>query len=143
MSKLKNLIVSEKITEVEYDDIPGFKLKIAYLSREELSKIRDKCVSFKYNRGSRQKEEVIDTNKFLEYYAKKVIRGWSGLKMKDLPKLVPVNIEGKNPEELVPYDEEDALELLKNSVTFDQFITDFVSDLENFEEEFKEEEEKN
>ncbi len=48
-----------------------------------------------------------------------------------------------DPEENIEYDEEDALELLKNSTIFDQFITDCMNDFEQFSKKKTEEDEKN
>jgi hypothetical protein len=143
MSKISNLIATETITEVEYPDIDGFILKIAYLSREDLVKIRNQSLTYKFNKRTRQREEEIDQDKFLEAYTKKAIRGWKGLKLKNLPQLLPVDLTGVNLEENVAYSEEEALELIKNSSVFDQFITDCMNDFEQFSVTKKAEAEKN
>ena len=52
---------------------------------------------------------------FLEAYTKKAIRGWKGLRMKHLPNLLPVDLTGANLEEVIPYTEEEALDLIKSS----------------------------
>jgi hypothetical protein len=46
--------------------------------------------------------------------------------------LIPADITGLNPNETVDYTEEDAIELLKNSTTFDQFVSDALNDFEQF-----------
>jgi len=143
MSILKQVSVKEKITTVEYPHIEGFEIKIAYLSRDELSKIRKNSLHFVYNSRSRQKEEVVDDDKFLEEYTRKTIKGWKGLKVKHLPELMVAEIGNVNPEQEVPYSEEDALFLIKNSIDFDQFITDILGDLSNFNKVEEEKEEKN
>jgi hypothetical protein len=43
----------------------------------------------------------------------------------------------------IPYTPEDALDLVKNSTIFDQFITDTLNDFDNFEQTRKETQEKN
>ena len=48
-----------------------------------------------------------------------------------------------NPNEEVTYNETEALELIKNSTVFDQFITDSMQDYEKFTIEHKEQEIKN
>lgn len=143
MSLITQTINKEARTEIEYPDIDGFKVQLAYLSREELTKIRTKCLVYKFNKASRAREEVVDSDKFLKEYATKAVLGWSGLKVKDLPSLYPANIEGMNPEDDVPYDSEDALVLLQTSVDFDQFVTDAMSDLDNFNKEEEKKEIKN
>ena len=143
MSKISKLIAAETITEVEYPDIEGFVVNIAYLTREDLVKIRNQSLSYKFNKRTRQREEEIDQDKFLEAYTKKAIRGWKGLKMKHLPNLLPVDLTGANLEEVIPYTEEEALDLIKSSTVFDQFITDCMSDFEQFSVTKKEQNEKN
>lgn len=143
MSKIQNLIATETITEVEYPDIEGFFIKIAYLNREDLIKIRNSSLKYAFNKRTRQREEEIDNDKFLEAYTKKAIRGWRGLKMKDLPNLLPVDLSSSRLDETIPYSEEEALFLIKNSSLFDQFVTDCMNDLDTFSVKKKETAEKN
>ena len=44
-----------------------------------------------------------------------------------------------NPEEFVDFTTEDAIELLRNSPVFDQFVTDTLNDFEQFSLKKKEE----
>ena len=143
MSKLKNLIAKETTSWVEFPDIEGFKIELVYLNREDLQKIRNRSLTFKFNKRTRQREEEIDNDKFLEAYSEKAIKGWKGLKAKHLPVLFPADISSMDPEENIEYDEEDALELLKNSTIFDQFITDCMNDFEQFSVKKAEEDAKN
>ena len=143
MSKLKNLIAKETTSWVEFPDIEGFKIELVYLNREDLQKIRNRSLTFKFNKRTRQREEEIDNDKFLEAYSEKAIKRWKGLKAKHLPVLFPADISSMDPEENIDYDEEDALELLKNSTIFDQFITDCMNDFEQFSVKKAEEDAKN
>ena len=95
-------------------------------------KIRNSSLTYKFNKRTRQREEEIDNDKFLEAYAEKAIIGWRGLKIKHLPILLPADISTLDANEEVEYSEEDAIELLKNSNIFDQFITDTMNDFEQF-----------
>tara|TARA_Y100000593_G_scaffold48070_1_gene90867 strand:- start:31 stop:462 length:432 start_codon:yes stop_codon:yes gene_type:complete len=143
MSKLKNLIAKETTSWVEFPDIDGFMIELVYLNRDDLMKIRNRSLTFKFNKRTRQREEEIDNDKFLEAYAEKAIKSWKGLKAKHLPILFPADISAMDPEENIEYDEEDALELLKNSTIFDQFITDSMNDFEQFSKKKAENDEKN
>jgi len=132
MSLIKNLIAKETVIDVEFPDIEGFVVKLVYLGRDDLLKIRNASLTYKFNKRTRQREEEVDNNKFLEEYARRAIKGWSGLKVRSLPKLLPVDISSMNSDEDVPYTEEDALDLLQNSTVFDQFVTDAMNDYEQF-----------
>ena len=143
MSKIKNLIAKETTSWVEFPDIDGFQVNLRYLTREDLMKIRNQALTFKFNKRTRQREEEIDNDKFLEAYAEKAIVGWRGLKAKHLPILLPVDISGMDANDEMEYSEDDAIELLKNSTIFDQFITDCMNDFEQFSKKKTEEDSKN
>jgi len=132
MSKISNLIAKETVIDVEFPDIDGFVVKLVYLGRDDLLKIRNASLGYKFNKRTRQREEEVDNEKFVEEYARKAIKGWSGLKVRHLPKLLPVDISGQNADEDVVYTEEDALDLLRSSTVFDQFVTDALNDYEKF-----------
>ena len=132
MSKIKNMIAKESSTWVTFPEIEGFEVNLRFLTREDLLKIRTASLVFKFNKRTRQREEEVDSAKFLEAYAEKAIAEWRGLRVKHLPLLLPVDISSMDPEENIDYSEEEALELLKNSTIFDQFVTDTMNDFEQF-----------
>ncbi len=143
MSIINTLHATDRTVEVEYPEIDGFFIQLAYVGREELTKISSRATKVQFSKVSRRREESLDDDKFLEEYSKKVIKGWRGLKIKHLEVLLPVDLTNAEVQDEVPYSEEEALDLLKNSVPFDQFITDTISDLETFRSEVKEENIKN
>ena len=143
MSKIKGLIAKETATWVEFPDMEEFEIHLRYLTREDLMKIRNKALTYKFNKRTRQREEEVDNEKFLEAYAERAIAGWKGLKVKHLPVLLPVDISAMDAAEEVEYSMEDAIELLKNSTIFDQFITDTMNDFEQFSVKKKETDSKN
>ena len=143
MSKIASLHAQETTVDVEFPEIDGFTISLAYLNRDDLMKIRNKSLSYKFNKRTRQREEEVDNDKFLEEYTKRAIKGWKGLYVKDLPQLLPIDMENADPNEAIEYNETEALELIKNSTVFDQFITDSMQDYEQFTIEKKEQEIKN
>lgn len=143
MSKIKNLVAKETTTWVEFPDVDGFEVNLRYLTREDLMKIRNASLTYKFNKRTRQREEEIDNEKFLEHYAEKAIVGWKGLKVKHLPVLLPVDISSMDANENVDYTEEEAVELLKSSTVFDQFVTDAMNDFEQFSKQKAETDAKN
>jgi len=144
MSKIKSLLVSgDKTIEVDFPEIDGFTVTLSYIPREDLLKIRSQALVYRFNKRTRQREEEVDNDKFIEAYSERVIKGWRGLRIKHLPKLLPANIAHLNQEEEIPYSQEEALDLLKNSTIFDQFITDTVNDIEAFSSKKRENELKN
>ena len=127
---LKNLLVPSKSLEVEYPGMPDFKVQVAFLSRETLQSIRKKSTKTSFK--NRQPVEELNDELFLELYVKNAIKGWSGLKLKYLEQLAPVDLTGQDPDAELEYSEENALYLMKNSTNFDSFISEQVTDLGNF-----------
>ncbi len=143
MSKIKKMMAEQSSVWVDYPDIEGFSVNFKYLTREDLMKIRNSSLTYKFNKRTRQREEEVENDRFLENYANKAIVGWKGLKVKHMPALMPVDITGMDAEENIDYSNEDATELLKNSTVFDQFITDAMNDFEQFSKKKAETDSKN
>lgn len=136
-------MVTEKVTEVEFPDIDGFVVQLCYVGRDRMMKIRNQALEYKFNKRTRQREEEVNNDKFLELYADAVIKGWRGLNVRGLATLLPIDTNAMDPKEEVPYSADDALLLLKNSTLFDQFVTDSLNNFEVFEREAKEDAVKN
>lgn len=129
---LASLITPSKTVAISFPGYKGFTVKLCHLSRDELLKLRKKCVSTKYNKKTHQPEEVLDEETFLTEYCKSIIKGWSGLKFQYLEELLLVDTEGLEPDSELEYSQENAETLMKNSTTFDTWVTETVGDLENF-----------
>ena len=143
MSKIASLMATETVVDVEFPDIEGFIISLVYLNREDLVKIRNQSLTFKFNKRTRQREEEIDNDKFLAAYTEKAIKSWKGLKVKHLPMLLPVDISSMDSEEDIEYSVEEARDLVTNSTIFDQFITDTMNEFEQFSITKRETDEKN
>jgi len=130
---LSDLLTPSKQTSVEFPGYEGFKITVTYLAREELLKLRKKAITTKINRRTRQPEEELNEEVFLKEYTKAVVKGWSGLKMKYLVQLIPVD-EDKiaDMESELPFTLENALIMMENSNDFDAWLTETVGDLANF-----------
>lgn len=127
---LKSLLVPSKSVEAEYPGMPGFKVQISFLSRETLQSIRKRATKTTFK--NRQAIEELDDDAFLELYVQETIKGWSGLKLRYLEQLAPVDLSGQDMESELPYSAENALFLMKNSSNFDNYISEQVTDLGNF-----------
>jgi hypothetical protein len=130
---LSDLLTPSKEATIEFPGYDGFNVKLTYLAREELLKLRKKSISTKINRRTRQPEEELNEEIFLKEYTKAVIKGWSGLKMKYVVQLLPVD-EDKiaDMEKELPYTLENAQIMMENSNDFDAWLTETVGDLANF-----------
>ncbi len=129
---LATLMTPSKTITMDYAGIDGFTVQVTYLAREELLKLRNRCLKQKFNKKTRQFEDELDEDRFLTEYVKGVIQGWSGLKYKNLGELLLVDVSSQNPEDELPHNQENAELLMKNSADFDTWVTETVGELENF-----------
>tara|TARA_X000001388_G_scaffold59964_1_gene45316 strand:+ start:107 stop:535 length:429 start_codon:yes stop_codon:yes gene_type:complete len=129
---LASLMTPSKTVAIDFPGHEGMSVELCYLAREELVKLRKKCVTTKFNKKTRQPEETLDETLFLKHYTKAVIKGWVGLKYKYLEELLLVDVENLDPEDSLPFTAENAELLMKNSAEFDTWVTDTIGDLENF-----------
>jgi hypothetical protein len=129
---LSSLMTPSKTVTVNFPGYAAMTVDLCYLAREELVKLRKKCVTTKFSKKTRQPEEILDEDKFLLEYCKAVIKNWSGLKYRYLEELLLVDVSAYDPEDVLPFTQENAELLMKNSSDFDTWVTDTVGDLENF-----------
>ena len=129
---LASLMTSSKTVTIDFPGYTGFTVDLTYLAREELIKLRKRCLKTKWDKKTHQPLEELDDEKFLVEYTKAVLKGWTGLKYRYLEELLLVDIADLDPEDNLPYTEENAELLMKNATSFETWITETVGDLENF-----------
>jgi len=130
--RLEDLMVDSKTAWVDFPGLNGFEIEVANLSRKELTGLRKKCTSQKFDRKTRMMEEILDEEKFVQEFAKGVIKNWRGLTLGHLETLILIDTSGKDANEELPYSEENAQALVSNSTDFDTWLNEVVFDLDNF-----------
>lgn len=131
--ELANMLVKSKTVEMEYPGFPDFKVSVAYLTRDELLKLRERCTTQKFNKKSHKPEEETDNDLFQELYIAAVIKGWTGFKYKYVLKMLPVDPETiEDVEAELPFSDKNAEILMKNCTDFDSWISTQLEDVENF-----------
>ena len=130
--ELKKLVVDSKAKWIDFSGLDGFSVEIANLSRKELTGLRKKCTTTKFNRKSRMAEDVLDDEKFVTEFTRKTVKNWKGLTLAHLETLILVDIEGQDPNKEVDYSEENAEVLVSQSTEFDTWLNEVVFDLDNF-----------
>lgn len=129
---LASLMTASKTVSVDFPGYAGFSVDLCYLAREELLKLRKRCVKTKWDKKTHQPIEELDEEKFLVEYTKGVIKGWTGLKYRYLEELLLVDIEDLDPEDELPFTQENSELLMKNAASFDTWVTEASGELENF-----------
>ena len=129
---LATLMTPSKTVSIDFPDMEGFTVDLCYLAREELLKLRSKCLKQKFNKKTRAFEETLDEDTFLIEYVDAVIKNWVGLKYDHLRTLILIETDGLDLEAELPFTTENAELLMKNSSDFDTWVTESVGYLENF-----------
>jgi len=133
MSKLKNYLEKRLEAWVEFPGIEGFEVKLAFLPREELTRIKNKATTYKIKAGFRDKEEEFNSELFVKEFTRACILDWRGLTVGGVSQIAPVvytTEEEKNEE--VPYTQEDAVALINSSIIFDNWLNGAAFELETF-----------
>ena len=119
---------------IEMEGFDGFEVKIAYLSRDELSKIRNSVTRVTFSPKTRQKEETIDSELFISEFVKAGVLDWKGFSLKHASRLLPISVpEGADLNEEIEFTPEEAVALAENSNVFDAWLNDVIFDLANFQ----------
>ena len=129
---LATLMTPSKTVSIDYPEMEGFSVDLTFLARDEILKLRNKCLKQKFNKKTRAFEEQLDEDTFLTEYVKVIIKGWSGFKYKYLEEMMLIDTTSLDLENELPFTQENAELLMKNSPEFDTWVTETVGDLENF-----------
>lgn len=125
-------MVDSKAVWMDFPGCPGFEVEVANLSRKELTGMRKKCITQKFDRKSRQLLEELDEEKFVKEFTKGTVKNWKGLTLEHLETLILIDAGGEDPSKEVEYTAENAEVLVANSSEFDTWLNEIVFDLDNF-----------
>jgi hypothetical protein len=130
--QLKNLIIDSKSAWVDFPGLSGFSVEVVNLSRKEIQALRKRCITQKLDRKTRTMEEVLDEEKFVEYFTGSTIKNWKGLTLEHLETLILIDTEEKDLQSELEYSAENAEILVAQSAEFDTWLNEVVFDLDNF-----------
>lgn len=130
--ELKKLMVDTKAVWMDFPGLSGFSVEVANLSRKELTALRKRCTTQKFDRKTRQLVEDLDEDKFVTEFADASIKNWKGLTVEHLETLLLVDTTDQEPGTEVDYSKDNAEVLVTNSTEFDTWLNEVVFDLENF-----------
>jgi hypothetical protein len=129
---LASLMTPSKTVTINFPGYKDMTVDLCYLAREELVNLRKKCVTTKFSKKTRQPEEILDEDRFLLEYCKAVIKDWTGFKYQYLEELLLVDVAAFDPNDTLDFTPDNAELLMRNSGDFDTWVTETVSELENF-----------
>jgi len=130
--ELKKLMVDTKSAWMDYPGLDGFQVEVVNLSRKELTALRKRCTTTKFDRKTRQPVENLDEDKFVSEFSSASVKGWKGLTLRHLETLILIDTGDQDPESEVNYSVDNAEVLVTNSAEFDTWLNEVVFDLDNF-----------
>lgn len=128
---IKSMLLPEKVVTFDFPGCNGLSFDLVFLSKESNQALYKKCQRTKFDRDRNEITEF-DDDLFLELYVKSIVRGWKGFKAKYLKELVLANVPEDQLEVDITFTDTGALELMKNSVLFDNWVSEVIKDLGNF-----------
>ena len=130
--ELKKLMVDSKSVWMDFPGLSGFSVEVANLSRKELTGLRKRCTSQKFDRKTRQLVETLDEERFVTEFAEASVKNWKGLTVEHLETLILIDTTEQDPDTEVEFSRENAEVLVTNSSEFDTWLNEVVFDLDNF-----------
>lgn len=125
-------MVDSKAVWIDFPGLSGFSVEVANLSRKELTGLRKRCTSQKFDRKTRQLVEDLDEDKFVKEFAESSVKNWKGLTIEHLETLLLIDTDNQDPSAEVEYSKDNAEVLVTNSSEFDTWLNEVVFDLDNF-----------
>ncbi len=130
--ELKKLMVDSKAVWIDYPGLDGFTVEIANLSRKELTGLRKRCTSSRFDKKTRQIVEELEEDKFIAEFSKSVVKNWKGLTLEYLETLLLIEMGSEDPNKELEYTADNCETLVSSSTEFDSWLNEVVFDLDNF-----------
>ncbi len=129
---LRQLMVDTKSVWIDYPSLEGFSVQVTNLSRKELTSLRKRCTTQKFDRKTRGISEALDEEKFITHFTQSVVKNWKGLTLNHLETLILIDKGEKDGTEELPFSKDNAEALVSQSNEFDTWLNEVVFDLDNF-----------
>lgn len=131
MLNLREIAIESKESLVEFPGYNGFKVRLAYVSRQLSKEMLDATEVKEYKHGVHVNTSR-DQDKFAELYCAAAIKGWEGLTLDTVSSLMLLDIGERDLTTEVPYSEDNAIMLFTKSIVFQNFIDRSVFEVDTF-----------
>lgn len=129
---IAQLVVDTKDMVFDFPGTEGFKVKLNHLSKPKQVKIREASLVSKVDAESGLPYTDLDQDLYIQNYAKEAILGWEGLTGHILATLLLMDEKAMDLDEEIDYSVENAVTLLRYSKSFDNWVTQKMSKLDDF-----------
>lgn len=127
---LKELVIDTRTVEVAYPGMPHFKVALNYMSRATSKRVMEESRKDEWVNGTLIK--VQDDEQFLKAFIREAFKGWTGLTLADVEKLMLVELGDADLSTPVEFSEDNAYQLMSNSSAFDSWVNSVVFHLDSF-----------
>lgn len=129
---LKDLKINTKSVTTEFSALPGFKVTIGYMGKTALRKIVEESTEATMDSAGNVTDKF-DQDTYIKKFCAGAVLGWEGLTIEKLAQLVLIDESMvKDVSEELEYSEDNAYDLLQESVIFDNWVSERVSNLSTF-----------
>lgn len=123
----------QRTREFQCPFIPDFFMKVTYASKHILNQIREVSREVVTNLRTRGEDERLNDDRLREEYAKQIIRGWRGLTLKKLDKIIPgIEYTKENLKDIFPDEkietEKEMLDLVSKELPYSWQIAKAIMD---------------
>lgn len=139
---LKKLLKVHKEELKIWVEFCGFQLELIYTDRRGLEQMLERSRVRYFDRKIRQTIETLSDETFNEQLAAK-INDWKDLNLGKLAELTNINIEGEDPDQIIPCTKENKTAMVQEVYGLNNFIRETIMDLQAFRDSQLEEETKN
>ena len=125
-------MVETRDVSVDFEALPGFSVTLGYMSKAVTRRIAKDATTSKMD-GSGNVVSDFDQDAFMVAFCNEAIKGWTGLTYGKLAQLMLIDedlIEDLDAE--LPYSEDNAQVLLKQSTIFDNWVNERVGEIATF-----------
>ena len=106
---------------VDYPKIPGFRVEIAYVSKQHMIKITESCTKHIYDEEERKFKDDLDRGKVARHWAEKVVISWEGLTVKGFQTLYPIDAKPEDMDKIVEPTFENRVTIIWESEKFENW----------------------
>ncbi len=129
--ELSKMILPMKTVEFEYPGVEGLFFDLSFISKKELTRMRKEHTKAHKNKRLGTFTDELDEDGFMKEYVPAILRGWRGLTLGNIQEFLCID-DDEDMSKDVPYTPGNAYSILTNSQDLDTWVSEMISDLENF-----------
>ncbi|PKP53819.1 MAG: hypothetical protein CVT92_02485 [Bacteroidetes bacterium HGW-Bacteroidetes-1] len=133
--RLSDIAVKNNVAPVTYDDTFKVSFDLMFLPKRELQKITASNTKMKANPKTHVMEEQMDSEAVRKEICQMCVKGWKNVTYKWLANHINVDLTKVNPDEELPFSQDNLTDLMEMMYGLDGWIFDSVKNAANFKDE--------